>query len=311
MSHAEAAACGMNSDFQEAFEERCEWIQPVFDCFHIVRNFNDKVVGAVRKDEQKRLLERGDKAGAQALKKTRYILTSKRSTLQQKDREADAGKILSSGSRLFRQPEVRHHGGYEAKYDELPAENSLLFTIDLVKEQLRAAFAETSESAMARCLMDTIGTCKSTGNQHFLWFARLLERHFTGIIAHATYRISSGKIEGINNKIRTLRRQAYGIPDDEYFFLKVVDASYRPYVRNPKSHMVLHWAKMEECLYIPPRLYCHSDSVSGFAARWFSPECSAISGYPCGDIGGDVFRHIGRAAVGGLRVQDGIAFFGR
>jgi len=37
--------------------------------------------------------------------------------------------------------------------------------------------------------------------------------------------LKSGKIEGINNKIKTLRRQAYGYPDDEYFFLKIFDIS--------------------------------------------------------------------------------------
>ena len=55
MEGVEAVACDMNSDFQQAFEDRCEWIQPVFDYFHIVRNFNEKVIGAVRKDEQRRL----------------------------------------------------------------------------------------------------------------------------------------------------------------------------------------------------------------------------------------------------------------
>lgn len=48
---------------------------------------------------------------------------------------------------------------------------------------------------------------KATGNPHLLWFERLLDSHFEGIIAHATYDISAGKIEGINNKIKTLRRQ--------------------------------------------------------------------------------------------------------
>ena len=61
------------------------WIQPVFDYFHIVKNFNDKVVSEVRKDEQKRLYEEGNVEAAKALKKTRYILMSKRSTLQKKD----------------------------------------------------------------------------------------------------------------------------------------------------------------------------------------------------------------------------------
>ncbi len=65
--------------------------------------------------------------------------------------------------------------------------------------------------------------CEANGNEHFLWFSKLLKNHYDGIISHATYKISSGKIEGINNKIKTLRRQAYGYPDDEYFFLKLFD----------------------------------------------------------------------------------------
>lgn len=60
MDSVEAVACDMNSDFQEAFEERCPHIQPVFDYFHIVKNFNDKVVNEVRRAEQRRLLEEGD-----------------------------------------------------------------------------------------------------------------------------------------------------------------------------------------------------------------------------------------------------------
>ncbi|MBR0119916.1 MAG: transposase [Eubacterium sp.] len=48
----------MNSDFQEAFEEKYYWIQPVFDYFHIVKNFNDKVVSEVRKDGQRTSNER-------------------------------------------------------------------------------------------------------------------------------------------------------------------------------------------------------------------------------------------------------------
>ena len=60
MSHVEAVALDMNSDFQEAFKEKCPHLRMVFDYFHIVKNFNDKVVGEIRKDEQKRLIAEGD-----------------------------------------------------------------------------------------------------------------------------------------------------------------------------------------------------------------------------------------------------------
>lgn len=65
-------------------------------------------------------------------------------------------------------------------------------------------------------------------------------RHYDGVIAHASLQITSGKIEGINNKIKVVRRIVYGFHDDEYFFLKVMDASRREYVRNPGSPKVFH-----------------------------------------------------------------------
>ncbi len=91
---------------------------------------------------------------------------------------------------------------------------------------------------MAEDIINIMDMCKATDNPHLQWFERLLSNHFEGIIAHATYDISAGKIEGINNKIKTLRRQGYGYPDDEYFFLKLFDMSRRKYERNPRSHKI-------------------------------------------------------------------------
>ena len=236
MEGVEAVACDMNSDFQEAFEDRCEWIQPVFDHFHIVKNFNDKVVSQVRRDEQLRLQKEGRTKEAESLKKTKYILTSSRSTLRRKDEEARNGKVISRGNVLFHKENVTRMEGYEARYNELLLQNNLLFTVDVVKEKLDEAYRSSSEAEMAEQVIDIIDVCKGTGNAHFKWFGRLLENHFEGIIAHGSLRISSGKIEGINNKIKTLRRQGYGYPDDEYFFLRLMDMSRESYVRNPKSH---------------------------------------------------------------------------
>lgn len=44
MSKVEAVSADMNSDFQEAFLEKCPHIKIVYDPFHIVKNFNDKVI---------------------------------------------------------------------------------------------------------------------------------------------------------------------------------------------------------------------------------------------------------------------------
>lgn len=238
MESVEAVACDMNSDFQEAFEERCPWIQPVFDYFHIVKNFNDKVVSEVRKDEQRRLYAEGNVEAAKALKKTRYILMSNRSTLQKKDADALSERVVHKGSSLFKTEDIKRKSGYEAKYDALLQENKLLFTLDLIKEKMSLAYTMINEPKMAETITDIIDICNATNNKHLLWFGKLLDSHFVGIIAHATYKISAGKIEGINQKIKTLRRHGYGYPDDEYFFLKIMDASRKPYIRNQPSHRI-------------------------------------------------------------------------
>jgi len=239
MESVEAVACDMNSDFQEAFEERCPHIQPVFDRFHIVRNFNEKVIAEVRKDEQRRLDEEGDKEAAKSLKRARYILTSSRETLNRKDQEARDGKVLSKGSELFCKEEVVRKDGHMDKYEAIIEQNKLLFTADLIKEKLADAYGKDNEPEMAKDMTEIMELCSATGNKHFLWFRNLIDKHFEGIIAHATYQITSGKVEGINNKIKTLRRQGYGYPDDEYFFLKLFDASRNDYVRNTPSHKIL------------------------------------------------------------------------
>ncbi|MPM91161.1 ISL3 family transposase ISLdl1 [bioreactor metagenome] len=149
----------MNSDFQEAFEEKCPHIQPVFDHFHIIKNFNDKVVAEVRKDEQRRLQAMGEYKAAESLKRTRYILMSSRETLQRKDREAAEGKPLSKGGTLFQRAEITRRPGSEEKYDQLIQENQLLFTVDLVKEMLSEAYKAASEPEMAGLITEVMEVC--------------------------------------------------------------------------------------------------------------------------------------------------------
>jgi len=225
MQNVKAVACDMNSDFSEAFVEKCPHIEIVFDHFHIVKNFNDKVVSGIRKDEQKRLLEEGDAEGAAVLKGSKYILTSSKATLQSKDEEAANGKVVNKGSILFNVPEYVRKGGLVDRYNELINQNKLLFTCDYIKEALKLAYSKDDEKWMGAVIGDIVYTCFESGNKHLEWFGKLLMNHHDGIVSYAKYKISSGKIEGINRKIKTIRWHSYGFPDDEYFFLKMMDAS--------------------------------------------------------------------------------------
>lgn len=103
----QAVACDMNSDFQKAFEEKCPHLEIVFDYFHVVKNFNDKVISEIRKDEQKRLLEEGKVKAANMLKGSKFILTSSQEGLRSKDKAAAEGKVFrkrASSSKSKRLP---------------------------------------------------------------------------------------------------------------------------------------------------------------------------------------------------------------
>ena len=54
--------------------------------------------------------------------------------------------------------------------------------------------------------------------------ARKLKEYLPGILAHCRWRLHTSLLEGINNKIKVLKRMAYGYRDDEYFFLKIRQA---------------------------------------------------------------------------------------
>ena len=227
MSNVQAVASDMNADYGNAFQERYPGIRVVYDRFHIVQNFNDKVINAVKKDEVRRLTDEGDHEAARLLKGSKYVLMSNRSTLLRKDRDARHGKVLSKAGVLFDKPETVQKGGNRKYYKELLEKNELLFTADLVKEKLRHAYEADTELKMKRRINDIIRICVATENRHLIWFSNLLLNHYDGIIAHAKYHISTGKVEGTNQMIKTLRRKSYGYPDDEYFFLKIMDASGR------------------------------------------------------------------------------------
>ena len=52
--------------------------------------------------------------------------------------------------------------------------------------------------------------------------AKALLLHASGILNWWDHRLSSGKMEGVNTKIKTLTRQAYGYRDEPFFILKLL-----------------------------------------------------------------------------------------
>ena len=60
-----------------------------------------------------------------------------------------------------------------------------------------------------------------SGIAPLMQFARRLKPYLKGILAHCRHPLHTSVLEGINNRIKVIKRMAYGFRDTEYFFLKI------------------------------------------------------------------------------------------
>ena len=55
-------------------------------------------------------------------------------------------------------------------------------------------------------------------------FVKRIQRYEYGILNHCDYPIHTSILEGVNNKIKVIKRKSYGFHDERYFSLKVIQA---------------------------------------------------------------------------------------
>ena len=93
----------------------------------------------------------------------------------------------------------------------------------MFKEALRGIYMRAKNSYQAQIAFHR--WCKmaeETGISELKTMARTIREKMDGIVSFWTFRhISNAKMEGFNNKIRWLIKQAYGFRDREYFKLKI------------------------------------------------------------------------------------------
>src|SRR5271170_2188957 len=165
----------------------------VFDHFHVIKLFNDKL-SAFRRElyrqaesDQERLV----------LKGTRWLLLKNPENLDDERNELDR---LMAALRL----------------------NQPLAIAYYLKEDLRQIWQQPDKRTARRVLKDWLARARVSGIRMLQQFADTLEEHQAGVLAYYDYRISTGPLEGLNNKIQTMKRQAYGFRDLEFFKLKIL-----------------------------------------------------------------------------------------
>ena len=164
----------------------------VYDKFHVLRHLAN-ALDTVRKREYARLA--GD--DRRFIKGQKYNLLSRWENLHQKGR--DALKLLL-------------------------AANKRLNTAYVLKESFGSLWDYAKPGWARRFFDNWRDSLKWQRLQPFVKFARMVEDHWDGIVSYceAPNKVALGFVEGLNNKIRTIQRKAYGFRDEEYLRLKVL-----------------------------------------------------------------------------------------
>lgn len=132
---------------------------------------------------------------------------------------------------LLKNPEnLNKERNERQRLDEALQINEPLATGYYMKEDLRQLWSQKNKEKADTFLKDWIARAESSGIRILQKFANTLAAHRTGILAYYDFPISTGPLEGTNNKIKTMRRQAYGFRDIEFFKLKILAIHKAKYV---------------------------------------------------------------------------------
>ena len=184
-------ATDLSAAFIASVMENCPDAVHVFDHFHVVKLMNEKLddirrkVYSMEKDINKR----------KVLKGTRYLL-------------------LGNGADIF---DKQH----KTRLENALAMNEPLSKAYYLKEQLRQIWSQPMKAMAEKVLDDWIRQAEESKITQLQKMAVTVKTYKKGILAWYDCHLSTGKVEGINNKIKVMKRNAYGFRDEKYFTLRL------------------------------------------------------------------------------------------
>lgn len=187
-----AVAMDMNTAYDLEVRQHCPQAEVVYDLFHVVAKYGREVIDRVRVDEANRL--RADKPARRVVKTSRWLLLRNRENVP---------------------------GDQIVQLDELLAANKALLTVYLLKDDLKQLWRYRRRAWAMKAWTAWKRRALRSGLPPLQHFARCLEPYLPGILAHCRWPLGTNLLEGINNRIKVIKRIAYGFRDDAYFFLKI------------------------------------------------------------------------------------------
>jgi len=186
----EAVAMDMSAAYWAAVMEHLPEAAVVFDRFHIMKLMNEKL------DQLRRaMVNEAIGSMKQSVKGIRYLLLMRRENV-------DEEKL--------------------PRLDEALKHNEPLFTGYRLKEALVLLWEQPTYGQRRSFLSQWCAWADESAITQMRQMARTLLSHKSGILSWWKHRINNGRMEGINNKIKTLLRQTYGLRDERYLVLRLL-----------------------------------------------------------------------------------------
>jgi len=193
----EAVALDMWRPYVRALRSRFPQTALVYDSFHILSDYA-RMLDALRSEETR---------ASQGLMK----------------------KVIKGSRFLLLKGQERLTITAKEKLQQLLQLNQRLLKAYVLKEELRRLWGFNSKKEAERFLLDWINKAFQSGIKKLILFARRILKHLEGILNYFRYPISTAMVEGINNKIKVIKRKAYGYRDIEYFKLKIYNSHLARY----------------------------------------------------------------------------------
>lgn len=187
-----AAVMDMNAAYELEVRRHCRNAAIVFDLFHVIAKYGREVIDRVRVDRANEL--KADRRARRVVKGARWLLLKNRDSLRP---------------------------GEDVTLDELLAANHALFVVYVLRDALKDLWHYRHAGYAAKAWRSWCRKALRSRIEPLQRFARSLRPYLPGILAHCRYPLGTNLIEGINNKIKVIKRMAYGFRDDAYFFLKI------------------------------------------------------------------------------------------
>jgi transposase len=196
----EVAVMDLNGAYEVETRAHCPQAAIVYDLFHVLAKYGREVIDRVRLAETNRIAPVGHpndartRARRRVIKGARWLLLRDRAQLPRRDR---------------------------VRLQELLALNRRLYVVYVIKDALKALWHYRLTAAAARAWTAWYAWAVRSRIPALITFARRLKANRAGILAHCRFPLHTSVLEGMNNKIKVLKRMAYGFRNDEYFFLKI------------------------------------------------------------------------------------------